>query len=78
MMNFEWDLDSNNHKDSICSYDIIKSSLDGQPIKDTTINHSKLLRKIEVSMQQLMLSFNIGVIVQMTWKEKVNLMKKLN
>jgi len=47
-------------------------------IKDSQINHSRILRHIEEKLTQLMISYNSGIIIQMSLVEKLALKEKID
>ena len=45
--------------------------------KDSQFNHSKIIRQIEQMLNDLMIDFNNGLIIQMTLQQKLDLKQKL-
>lgn len=46
-------------------------------IEDNQETHSKFVRKIEKSLKNLMVPFNIGIIIQMNLEKKMDLLEKI-
>ena len=46
--------------------------------KDTALNHSKMVRKIEKKLKIMMIDYNTGVIIRMELQDKIALKEKLD
>ena len=46
-------------------------------VKETTLNHSKMVRKIEQKLKNMFIDFNTGVIIQMKLTDKLALKEKI-
>ena len=55
-----------------------KTSSKNNKYKDTALNHSKMVRKMEKRLKTLMLDFNTGVIIRMNLTKKIELIEKLD
>ena len=47
-------------------------------LKETTLNHSKMVRRIEKKCQSMSIDVNTGVIIQMNMREKKELMDQID
>ena len=47
-------------------------------LKETTLNHSKMVRRIEQKCENMFINVNIGVIIQMNLKEKIELKNQID
>ena len=68
-------------KDSGLLFTSIKELANGTrkkvKLKETALNHSKLVRRIEQKCRTLFIDVNIGIIIQMNFQEKIALKNQI-